>query len=169
MKQLLIIRGRPGAGKSAVAREIQKKLRPQKVAIFTPDYFYWQVFPGEGNKHLVNTVLNFAMQKYLEEGYFVILEGILPRAENGELFDWLLKFCQENGVKFNAVFLEISLEEALKRNRAREKGKEIADEDMKQWYANAQPKEIEGEEILQTREKTPQELAEDILELISEA
>ncbi|MFO7898999.1 MAG: AAA family ATPase [Planctomycetota bacterium] len=166
MNSLLILRGRPGAGKSTVAKTIQKKLSPQKVAIFTPDYFYWQVYPGEDNKHLVNKVLNFAIQEYLNEGYFVILEGILPQDENGELFEWSQEFCQEKNIKFNSVFLEVSLEKALERNRSRGKGKEISNEDMKTWYNNAQPKEIPGEKILKTANKTSEEVAANLLEII---
>jgi predicted kinase len=85
MNKLVILRGRPGAGKSTVAKQIQEQIDKVKVAIFTPDYFYWQVYPGEGNNHLVNQVLNFTIQKYLQAGYFVILEGILPAEENQEL------------------------------------------------------------------------------------
>lgn len=86
VNELLILRGRPGAGKSTIAEKIQQQLYPRKVAIFTPDYFYWQVFPGEDNKSLVNEVLNFVIRSYLEKEYFVILEGILPKSENGKLF-----------------------------------------------------------------------------------
>lgn len=163
MKQLLILRGRPGAGKSTVAKAIQEELKPQKVAIFTPDYFYWQVYPGEGNQSLVNRVLNYAIQEYLKEGYFVILEGILPKNENGELFHWLREFCQKENIKFNSVFLEVSLEKALERNKSRGKGTEISDEDIKTWYSNAKPMEIKGERVLNTNNKSPEEIAKNIL------
>ncbi|MFO8053350.1 MAG: AAA family ATPase [Candidatus Omnitrophota bacterium] len=166
MKQLLILRGRPGAGKSSVAKNIQQKLEPKKVAIFTPDYFYWQVFPGEDNKNLVNKVLNFAIQKYLEENYLVILEGILPKNENGELFESLYQYCQNNDINFNSVFLEVSLEKALKRNRKRKKGTEISDSDMKTWYSNAQPKEIINEKILKTDNKTAEKITNKLLQML---
>lgn len=167
MEQLLILRGRPGSGKSTAAKKIQQKMQPKRVAIFTPDYFYWQVFPGEDNKRLVNKVLNFAIQMYLEEGYLVILEGILPKNENGELFDILYQYCQNNGINFNSVFLEVSLENALKRNRQRKKGSEISDSDMKTWYSNAQPKEIIGEKILKTDNKTAEEITNELLEMLA--
>jgi len=168
MKQLLIIRGRPGAGKSTTAQAIQKKLKPQKVAIFTPDYFYWQVFPGESNQHLVNKVLNCASQEYLKEDYLVILEGILPKKENGELFDWLRDFCDKNNISFNSVFLELPLEKAIERNRKRRKGSEISDEDIKTWYNNTNPKEIKREYVLKTENKTEDQLVSNILNTILE-
>lgn len=42
------------------------------------------MFPGESNKALVNEILEFAVKKYLQNDYFVILEGILPLTENAD-------------------------------------------------------------------------------------
>lgn len=167
MKQLVIIRGRPGAGKSTVARIIQDKLKPTRVAIFTPDYFYWQVCPGEDNKHLVNQVLNYAIQEYLQAGYLVILEGILPANENGGLFEWLKKFCQKQDIKFNSFFLELPLEKAIERNQERGKGTEISDQEMETWHTNAQPNEIEGERVIKVDDKAARKVAEIVLEHLS--
>lgn len=159
MNRLVILRGRPGAGKSTIAKQIQEQVTKVKVAIFSPDYFYWQVCPGEGNNHLVNQVLNYAIQKYLKAGYFVILEGILPAEENKELFNWLQSYCKKNNFSLDSYFLEISLEKALSRNKKREKGKEISAQDMRVWYSNAKPREITGETVIKVEGKSPSEIA----------
>lgn len=166
MAKLVILRGRPGSGKSTVAERIQEKINNQKAAIFTPDYFYWQVYPGEDNQHLVNQVLNYAIKKYLQSGYLVILEGILPKSENGELFKWLQKYCRENNFEFNSFFLDLSLPKAIERNKQREKGTEISDEDIKNWYSNASPKEIKNEIVINTENISSEKVTDTILEKI---
>jgi len=166
MKKLIIIRGRPGAGKSTIAKQTQRKLLPQKVAILCPDYFYWQVFPGEENQHLVNQILNFTAQKYLENNYIVILEGILPKSENDELFKQLKNYCQKEKIDFYSFFIEVSQDRALERNDKRKKGKKISKEDMKQWYQNVKPKEIDNEILIQTDQVPIGKIVEKILRII---
>ncbi len=152
--KLLILRGRPGAGKSSIAKKIQEKLLPNKVSIFSPDYFYWQVFPGENNKDLVNEVLFFCIKKYLEYGYFVILEGILPASENKDLFENINKYCKTRNFGLISLFLEVDKDEAIKRNKKRSKGKEILDQDFEDWYNNSISKEIDGEIVIDTTNKS---------------
>lgn len=166
MKRLLVIRGKPGSGKSSVARILQKCLLPEKVAIFTPDYFYWKVFPGEDNKHLVNVVLNHNIKRYLKENYFVILEGILPQSENSDLFDWLHKYCRQKEISLHSIYLDVSLKKALNRNKHRIKGKEISAKDLKQWYKNSIAYEIGGEFIIDTNKLSAEEVAKKIFDLL---
>ncbi len=165
--KLLILRGRPGSGKSAVAKSIQQKLLPTKVAVLSPDYFYWQVVPGEDNKLLVNQILNFAIQKYLENNYLVILEGILPVAENGQLFTKLRKYCHQNDKKIDLVFLEVSQKTALQRNKQRKKGQSISSKQMKKWYKNADPGQVEDEKIINTTKKDLKQTTDLVLKTLN--
>lgn len=146
--KLIILRGPAGSGKTVVAKRLQKTL-PARVAILTPDYFYWQVFPGEDNKELVNKILAFTIKSYIDEDYTVILEGILPLSENRSLIEEIIKFCKKKRISYLPFFLNVSLETALKRNKMRKNEKKIKTEDIKNWFTVAKKGAIEGEKIIQ--------------------
>ena len=135
--QLIIIRGPAGSGKSSVARELHDTAT-EKTALLSQDLFRIHIANlQEGAPQITADIIKYATKKFLDANYVVILEGIfnVKRDYYRDLFSDLLDYNQGSS---HIYFLEISIEESIKRNAARSKGKIINEDAMREWYPKAQ-------------------------------
>ncbi|MDD5710852.1 MAG: AAA family ATPase [Candidatus Colwellbacteria bacterium] len=133
MNKLVILRGPSGSGKSSVAKELREGSK-NKVAIIDQDYLRRIVLkekdlPNSINPKLILRVSQFA----LDNGYNVIVEGILYSAHYGAMFDELLKYHPKENYVY---YFDISLGETLKRHITRDKFSEFGEKEMRQWYVD---------------------------------
>ncbi len=89
MGQLIIIRGPPGIGKSAVAKGLAKELAGN-VALIEVDKLRWNFIANRvenfDDRKLVHKILATLIENFLAFGLDVIVEGILSgRNEDGKL------------------------------------------------------------------------------------
>lgn len=162
MINLLIIRGSGGSGKSTVGKILRDKLHG-KTALLCPDTFYWDICGKDDNSELVYEALNRLIDLYLNQGYNVILEGILSKKDKMEN----LKINQfiDLGKKYKAnvrlFFLKVSLETALKRDNKR--GDLLGKEDTKKYHEKSINSKHENEVEIDVENQEPSKVVELIL------
>ena len=150
MKKLIILRGNSGSGKSTIAKKIREKAKHnKKIAIVEQDYLRRFILKekeneSEDNVELIMQTVVFA----LEKGYYVILEGILYSGR----YEKMLKELVKKSDKYYVYYLNISLEETLKRHSTKSNNSEFGEKEMRGWYRegdilNIPEEKIFGEEL----------------------
>ncbi len=161
--QLIIIRGPAGSGKSSVAKELHETAT-QKTALLPLDVFKVNIAKEqEGALQITAEIIEHAAKKFLAADYTVILEGMfnMEREYYKNLFKELFNYNQ--GIN-RLYFLEISLEESIKRNQARSKNRIIDKDAMRQWYPWAQKTGYSEEETIDVEAASLQEVINRIAE-----
>ena len=82
----------------------------------------------------------------LNEGYYVIMEGIMSMESYGGMIKKVVEVYGVSRCKF--VYLNISLEESKKRHEGRLKSKDFGVEMLDKWYSYACPSGLEGEIVI---------------------
>lgn len=130
--KLIIIRGNSASGKSTIARTIREQYGKRELTIIEQDYVRIQILnrydgPGRPYVGLIDLIARYA----LNNGFHVIVEGILDAAANGAMLSQLaVDHCGENF----AFYLDIPFEETLRRHAARSLANEFGAESMQGWY-----------------------------------
>lgn len=81
----------------------------------------------------------------LDGGYHVVLEGILHRAKYGAMLHELIT--AHLGVT-TVVYLDVSLDETVRRHSLRPQAAEFTAEQMRGWYQHRDVLDVPGERIL---------------------
>ncbi len=161
--QLIIIRGTAGSGKSSVAKELHETAT-QKTALLPLDAFKVDIAKEqEGAQQIIADIIEHASKRFLVAGYTVVLEGIF-NIERGYYKNLLKELFDYNQGTNNLYFLEISLEESIKRNQARPKSRIIDEDAMRQWYSKAQKTGYSEEKTINVETTPPQEVVSHIAE-----
>lgn len=84
----------------------------------------------------------------LNEGYDVILEGILTVKSYGEILDRIFEQHPHENYIF---YFDISFEETLKRHNTRESKNLFGEKDMREWYPAAHKSNHKYEHIIPER------------------
>jgi hypothetical protein len=105
--RLLLLRGDSGSGKSSVAAGLRARY-------------------GKGIA-LVDTVARYS----LDQGFHVIVEGILNAARYGAMLDAL--FRDHRGASL-AYYLDVPFEETLARHATRPSAADFGEVEMRSWY-----------------------------------
>lgn len=132
MSKLIVIRGNSGSGKSSVAKELRNRAkRPNRVALVEQDYLRRIVLKekeneGTNNIDLIEQTVRFA----LERDYDVILEGILYAKRYKEMILRLMNLASESRI----YYIDVSLEETLKRHETKPDSKDFGEKQMRAWY-----------------------------------
>jgi len=146
MPKLIVIRGNSGSGKSTIAKELRNRAKkPNKVALVEQDYLRRIVLKeketeGTNNLGLIEQTVLFALAK----GYDVILEGILYSERYASLISKLIK-------KFDSSFIfymNVSLEETLKRHVSKPNAHEFGKKEMRDWYKENDVLGFNGKKII---------------------
>ncbi len=129
--KLIVIRGNSGAGKSSIARQLQRR-HGRGCALIEQDYLRRIVLrerdkPGGLAPALIEQTVRFA----LDHHYHVVLEGILASSEYGSMIAALRRAHRGTTHLF---YLDVSLEETLRRHALRPQATEFTAEDMRGWY-----------------------------------
>lgn len=117
--KLIILRGPSGSGKSSVAKWLFEQATG-RVALIEQDHYRFMFKPAGGggkyNSDTVHRLIRHNVLEVLQDGYDVILEGILSVKSYGEVFETIFaEHPQENYI----FYFDISLEETLRRHKAR--------------------------------------------------
>lgn len=130
--KLIIIRGNSASGKSTIARTIRERFGNRGLAIVEQDYVRREILkesagPGTPNIGLIDLIARYA----LNNGYHVIVEGILNAESNGEM---LVQLASDHRGETFAFYLDIPFEDTLLRHATRSTSGEFGESDMRRWY-----------------------------------
>jgi predicted kinase len=143
--RLVVLRGNSGSGKSTVARLVRERCG-RGCALVEQDYLRRIVLrerdrPGGVAPLLIAQTARFA----LDHGYHVVLEGILAAARYAEVIGSLWR--AHRGRSF-CFYLEVSLEETLRRHATRPQAADFGEEQMRSWYLPADLLGLDGEQVI---------------------
>jgi predicted kinase len=136
--RLIVIRGPSGSGKSTVARHLFERAA-RRVCLIEQDHYRFIFRPAGGgslpNAATIHRMIEHNVMAALDDGYDVILEGILSVRSYGSVVDRLFTA----GVSENFLYsFDVSIEETLRRHRTRatlDLG--FSEDDMRGWYPHA--------------------------------
>lgn len=145
MRTLVVIRGNSGSGKSTVGREVQQRYG-RGCALVEQDYLRRVVLrerdrPGGLAPGLITHTVSFL----LRNGYHVVLDGILSAEKYRDALDELRR--SHRGPAFY-FYLDVSLEETLRRHTTRPQVVEFTAEQMRGWYRAGDLLGFDGEQII---------------------
>ncbi len=144
--KLIILRGNCGVGKSTVAKELRRSANSEKqVAIIEQDIFRLYLLKDEGmdsNHHI--ELIQQTTEFVLAWDYDVIIEGTL----HSETYkDMLSELMQKTPAHF-VYYLDISLEESVKRHQSRSIAHKFGEEKLREWYKGQDTLGLENEKII---------------------
>jgi predicted kinase len=152
-QRLVVIRGNSGSGKTTLAGELQAAMG-RGTANVGQDHLRRVVLrehdlPGGDNIELIAQTARHC----LAIGYHVIVEGILY---SGHYRPMLRDLLDGHAGPSHVFYLDISLEETLRRHAGRPLAAEVSPEQLRQWYRPRDVLGVPGEVVLDATQ-TPQE------------
>jgi predicted kinase len=129
--RLIVLRGNSGAGKSSVAAGIRDRYG-RGIALVGQDNLRRTILrerdvSGGANIGLLDLVARFALGR----GFHVIVEGILRAAHYGPMLE-VLHRDHQSVARF--YYLDVPLEETLRRHASRPQAAEFGEVEMRTWY-----------------------------------
>jgi len=142
--KLIVLRGPSGSGKSTVAKIVFEGAK-RKIALIDQDHYRFIFRPaGGGSKPNTDTIHKMILHNTLQalnDGYDVILEGILSVRSYGEVLEEMFRRHPTENYMF---YFDISFEETVRRHKTRVCKSEVGEADMHEWYPAAFIKRIAG-------------------------
>ncbi|HYK34104.1 MAG TPA: kinase [Streptosporangiaceae bacterium] len=129
--RLIVLRGNSGAGKSTVAAALRAACG-QGLAWISQDHIRRVILkekdrPGAVNIGLIDQVVRYC----LDHGYHAVLDGIL-RADAYE--QMLVGLKRDHAGTSCFYYLDVTLDETLRRHATRPQASEFTADDMRSWY-----------------------------------
>jgi len=129
--RLVVIRGNSASGKSAIAAGIREKYG-RGLAIVGQDNLRRVILrehdkPGAANIDLIDLTARFALSR----GYHTIVEGIFNADHYGQMLTALIS--DHAGTAF-AYFLDVPLDETLRRHATKAGVLKYGEAEMRRWY-----------------------------------
>ena len=145
MPRLVILRGNSSSGKTTLAQELQRVLG-RGTANIGQDHFRRVVLrepdvPGGDNIELIAN----AARHCLRIGYHVILEGILISDHYGSM---LRQLVNSHPVRSHVFYLDVPLEETLRRHEERPLRAAVEPDKLRDWYVPSDLLGIPGEVVV---------------------
>jgi hypothetical protein len=130
--RLVVLRGNSASGKTAIAHELRRRLPGSRIAIVSQDVLRRGVLlehpePGAPNIGLIDLVTRYA----LNHGYHVVLEGILHAPTYDEMLRALVN---DHAGLTRCYYLDVPLEETLRRHATKPTAREYGEIEMRSWY-----------------------------------
>ncbi len=143
---LIIIRGNSGSGKSSIAKRLRSIFSKEKTALVEQGYLRRHVLGetgkgGDDNVDLIELVVRFS----LNNNYLTILEGIMATEYYGEMIKRLSDIDSKNTHIF---YLDISLDETLKRHITKPNSHEFGETELREWYREKDLLGLENEIVI---------------------
>ncbi|WP_407952044.1 kinase [Plantactinospora sonchi] len=136
--KLLVIRGNSGSGKSSIAREVRQR-HGRGMALVEQDYLRRVVLrERDVDGGLAPELISQTVRLALRHGYHVVLEGIFISHRYGPMISALRR---DHRGDTHVFYLDVSLEETLRRHTLRPQASEFTAEDMRGWY---RPRDLLG-------------------------
>jgi predicted kinase len=129
--RLIALRGNSGAGKSTVAMALREAYG-RGVAWVSQDLIRRIILrekdrPGAVNIGLIDQVTRYS----LDQGYHVILDGIFY----ADRYEPMLTALNHDHLGFSRFYyLDVSMDEALRRHATRPQSAEFGSDDMREWH-----------------------------------
>lgn len=145
-KQLVIIRGNSASGKSAVAERLREELGG-KTAIVGLDILRRTILkePDQLENTDVIGLIEQTVKYCLDKDYMVIIEGILSKPKYKEA---LMSLVDSVDCPSHIYYIDVSLEETLKRHKTKPIADEVTDEQLTSWYQPKNYLDVQGEIII---------------------
>lgn len=129
--RLIVVRGNSGSGKTSVAKSL-RDVYGRGVAVVGQDNIRRTILrdrdlPGSANIGLIGLVALHA----LESGFHVVVEGILDASRYGPMLAGLR--AAHSGPSF-CYYLDVCLDETIRRHATRPQAAEFGPDDMRDWY-----------------------------------
>lgn len=162
-QHLIVLRGNAASGKTTLARKLQLAMG-RGTANIGQDHFRRVVLrehdvPGADNIELIAATARHC----LAAGYHVILEGIFFSEHYGAMLRRLLNAHRGSTRVF---YLDVPLEETLRRHRARPLAAEVSDEQLSEWYLASDLLGVTEEIVLADSKRTEAQTLETLLDII---
>lgn len=134
---LITLRGNSASGKSSIAEQVRAGYG-RGVAIVGQDLLRRQVLrelpvPGGASIGLIDLVARHA----LDHGFHTVVEGILESAVYGAMLTILARDHRASGGQVAAYYLDVPLEETLRRHAGRALAAEVTQDQLRRWYLPA--------------------------------
>lgn len=145
-QRLIIIRGNSASGKSKVAERLREEIN-RKVAIVGLDALRRDVLNERGlleNTDIIG-LLEQTVSYCLSKDYTVVLEGILSKAKYRNMIIDLIEAAPCEAFTF---YLDVPLEETMKRHRTKAIADDVTDEQLKSWYQPKNYLDAPGEVVI---------------------
>lgn len=145
-QKLIIIRGNSASGKSAVAERLREEI-DGKVAVVGLDTLRRTILkePDQLENHDVIGLIEQTSKYCLDHGYTVIIEGILSKPK---YLDLLMQLMESSDCPSFVFYIDVSLEETLKRHKTKPIADDVTDEQLTSWYQPKNYLDVPGEVIL---------------------
>lgn len=145
-QKLIIIRGNSGSGKSAVAERLREAVGG-KVAVVGLDTLRRTILMEEDSLERTDIIglLEQTVTYCLRKEYTVIVEGILSKPKYKDV---LVRLMDAADCPVGVFYIDVSLEETLKRHKTKTIADEVTDEQLRSWYQPKNYLDFPGEIII---------------------
>lgn len=169
MPKLILIRGPAGTGKSTVSKLLQKKLG-EKTALIEMDHLYYTVLQNDVNHKMVLDAVISMADVFLKNNYNIIFEGVFTVPFNKQTnkleHDQIFKLAKKYNIDLKIIFLDVSLETAIERDKMRYGSKKLRKDYVSKLHAKTRARRHEREIVVNTENLTPLQIANRIIKLI---
>jgi predicted kinase len=144
---LVVIRGNSGSGKSTAAAEVRRRYG-RGAALIGQDYVRRVLLREHGGNSMHPVAPQFIatmVQAALDAGYHVVLEGILDSRGYGDVLRQLIAHHQGPVAVF---YLQIGLDETVRRHAQRAEPISVTAEQMREWYVDRDLLDVPGERVI---------------------
>jgi adenylate kinase family enzyme len=143
-RRLIIIRGNSGSGKSTIAMRLRNAL-PDRTMLLSQDVLRRDILKVHDTAGNSATGLIKQMAGYgRDNGYDVIIEGILSEVKYGEMLRSLTSQFEESHV----YYMEIPFDETLRRHISKPNAHEFGEKEMREWWKEKDYLNLPGETII---------------------
>jgi predicted kinase len=144
-RKLVVIRGNSGSGKTSIARALRSRYE-RGCALVEQDYLR-RILLKELDKPggLAPALIGQTARLALEHGYHVVLEGILAAARYRQMIEDLVR---GHRGETHLFYLDVPLEETLRRHAARPQASEFTTDNMRTWYLPDDRLNLDGEHVI---------------------
>ena len=132
--KLIILRGPSGSGKTTIANKLFNRAKNPIVLIDQDHYRFIFRPPGAGgmpNAHTISRMITSSVLIALDDGYDVILEGILGLRRYRPLLDELFASHPRDNHLF---YFDVSLDESIQRHNTKADTHGFGEADLRTWY-----------------------------------
>ncbi|UJW36912.1 kinase (plasmid) [Saccharothrix sp. AJ9571] len=142
---LVVLRGPSGAGKTSIAQAVRAD-RGRGLALVQQDLLRRTVLrehdlPGAANIGLIDLTARYA----LDHGFDVVVEGILDAGRYGPMLTGLIR--AHRGTT-TVVYLDVPLQETLRRHAGRPQAAEFTADHLRSWYRPGDRLGAPGEHVI---------------------
>lgn len=149
MSKFIVLRGPSGSGKSTVAKELFSRAA-NRACLLEQDYYRFIFKPagggGKANSDTIHKMIKSNVLTALEDGYDVILEGILSVKSYSRILDEIFEVHPDDNYMY---YFDISFSETVRRHGTRpDKSQDFGAAEMKEWYPVAHKSNHELEQVI---------------------